>query len=112
LPHFGIVEPCFMALSIEKIKKIAFLARLNLTPDEEARHAETISAVLDYMKLLDEVDTEKIEPTYTVTGLINIVRDDKPEPSLNKEQLICAMPKVKAGLLEVPGVFKNEDNSL
>lgn len=106
---FGIVEPYIMVLSIEEIKKIASLARIYLTPKEEARHAETISAVLDYMELLGEVDTEKVKPTFSVTGLINIVRDDESKLSLNKEQLICAMPKVKAGLLDVPGVFKNDN---
>jgi len=100
-----------MALSIEEIKKIASLARIALTPKEEARHAETISAVLDYMELLSEVDTEKIKPTFSVAGLNNIARDDESELSLNKELLIRAMPKVKANLLEVPGVFKNDDNS-
>lgn len=100
-----------MALSKNEIKKIASLARIDLTPEEEERHAETISAVLEYMELLNEVNTDKVEPTFQVTGLEGIVREDLPEPSINKEMLVCAMPKTKAGLLEVPGVFKNIDNS-
>ena len=43
-----------MALSLDEVRKIAKLARLNLTPAEEKRHAETISVVLDYMKILNE----------------------------------------------------------
>jgi aspartyl-tRNA(Asn)/glutamyl-tRNA(Gln) amidotransferase subunit C len=99
-----------MALTKDEIKKIASLARINLTPEEETRHAETISAVLGYVELLNEIDTDKVEPTFQVTGLHGIVREDVAEVSINKKELMELMPKVKAGLLDVPGVFKNEDN--
>ncbi len=97
-----------MPISISEIKKIATLARLELTDKEEQRHAETISAVLDYMKILNEVDIKGIEPTAQVTGLTNIYRDDVAVRAYNKDALMSAMPEVENSELKVPGVFAEE----
>lgn len=99
-----------MALTIGEIKKIASLARIELSAAEEKRHAETISAVLAYMKVLGEVDTAGIEPTAQVTGLDNVYREDEASSSAIKEDLIKAMPDVYAGELRVPGVFENSES--
>lgn len=94
-----------MALTNQEIKKIARLARINLTPEEECRHAETISAVLDYMKILNEVDTKNIEPTAQVTGLKNVIREDGATKCPSAKELMDQMPKVCDNKLSVPGVF-------
>ena len=97
-----------MALSIEEVRKIARLARINLSAEEEKRHAETISAVLDYMKILNEVDTEHIIETSQVTGLQNVVRQDEIKESANIKEIISQMPKIEENELVVPAVFENE----
>lgn len=98
-----------MSITIEEVRKIAKLARLELTPAEEQRHAETISVVLDYMKILNEVDTEGVEPTAQVTGLLNITRVDKAVDCKIIKELLAQMPKVKMEELVVPGVFNEEE---
>lgn len=95
-----------MAISREEVKKIASLARLNLTAEEETRHAETISAVLDYMEILNQLKTKNVEPTFQVTGLKNIYREDKAIRSDNQKELLAEMPKTKKEQLVVPGVFE------
>ncbi len=95
-----------MPLSIAEVKKIAQLARIKLTPDEEKRHAETISAVLDYMKILNEVDTKGVEQTSQVTGLEDVVREDAPRDCEFKKEIIEQMPDVRENELVVPGVFE------
>jgi len=95
-----------MSISIEEVKKIAELARLELTPAEEKRHAETISAVLDYMNILNEVKTDHVAPTFQVTGLENITRDDVVKVSAVRDELIMQMPAVENEELVVPGVFE------
>ncbi len=94
-----------MSISIEEVKKIAELARLELAPEEEKRHAETISAVLDYMKILNEVDTTNVEPTFQVTGLENVYREDVVVESKLRDKLLKQMPEVEMEELVVPGVF-------
>jgi aspartyl-tRNA(Asn)/glutamyl-tRNA(Gln) amidotransferase subunit C len=98
-----------MAITLDEIKKIAALARIELTPEEEQRHAETISVVLDYMKVLNEVNTDKIAATSQVTGLTNVYREDKAAIATNKDELIACMPEVYASELKVPGVFAEEE---
>ncbi|MEK9175690.1 MAG: Asp-tRNA(Asn)/Glu-tRNA(Gln) amidotransferase subunit GatC, partial [Patescibacteria group bacterium] len=66
---------------MEDVRKIARLARLELSSAEEKRYAETISVALDYMKILNEVDTEGVEITSQVTKLQNITREDIPRDS-------------------------------
>jgi aspartyl-tRNA(Asn)/glutamyl-tRNA(Gln) amidotransferase subunit C len=96
-----------MSLTKEEVKKLAQLARINLTDDEQARYAETISAVLEYMKILNEVDTTGIEPTLQVTGLEGVVRDDEVKNSSISKELVGQMPMREDDELVVPGVFEN-----
>ena len=101
-----------MSITIEEVKKIAQLARIKLSPDEEKRHAETISAVLDYMKILNEVDTGGVEQTSQVTGLENVMREDTSRDCEIKKEIIQQMPEVRENELVVPGVFENMDEEL
>lgn len=99
-----------MKLSSEEVRKIAQLARVEVTAAEEDRYAETISAVLEYMKILNEVETDHVEPTFQVTGLHDIVREDTvvaAAPGV-RQKLISQMPAVEMEELEVPGVFSGD----
>ena len=96
-----------MSLTTEEIKKIALLARIELTADEEKRYAQTISAVLDYMKILNEVDTEGVPITAQVTGLEDVFREDKERDSGRQAKIMGQMPKTENGELVVPGVFED-----
>lgn len=95
-----------MAITREEIKKVADLARLSLTEQEETRYAETISAVLEYMTILNEVDTTGVEITAQVTGLENVVREDVVVQSVDPARLMKRMPQVQNNELVVPGVFE------
>lgn len=96
-----------MSLSIEEIKKIASLARIDLTLEEEKRYADTISAVLDYMTILNEVNTDGVDATSQVTGLEDVYREDEPRDSGIQKKLLAQMPQVEAGELVVPEVFED-----
>ena len=95
-----------MPLSIDEIRKIASLARLKLNSEEEKRYAVTISAVLDYMKILNEVNTTGVEPTFQVTGLEDVYREDVAQDSGRQAKILAAMPEVENGELVVPEVFE------
>ena len=64
-------------ISPEELLKLAQLARLKLTEEEIERLPNELSAILEYVKQLDKVDTSGLEPTYQVTGLKNITRTDE-----------------------------------
>ncbi len=66
----------YMSLTIEEVEHIAELARLELTDTEKSRYREQLSAVLDYFKDLQSVDTNQISPSFSVTQ-----SQDSPDPS-------------------------------
>ena len=66
-----------MTLSKEEVKRIAYLARLGLTDDELEKFAGQLTGILDYVDMLNEVDTENVEPTSQVTGLESVMEDDE-----------------------------------
>ncbi|HRY36938.1 MAG TPA: Asp-tRNA(Asn)/Glu-tRNA(Gln) amidotransferase subunit GatC [Candidatus Magasanikbacteria bacterium] len=94
-------------ITLEDVKKIANLAKISLTSEEEKRHTETISVVLDYMQILNEVDTEKVEPTFEVNDLKNVWRNDEIKKCSFNQELVKQFPEKYAGMLVVPGVFEN-----
>lgn len=59
------------------IQHIASLARINLTEKEKEKMKSELSAILKYVEQLNTVNTEKAEPLYQVTGLVNSVRSDE-----------------------------------
>jgi len=97
-----------MKLSIDGIDHIATMARLDLTDEEKAMYAEQLSAVLDYVGMLSEVDTSEVIETCQVTGLQDVVREDLVIESdeLTRERLIEQFPHKVGKLLKVRAVFE------
>ncbi len=97
-----------MKLDIKDIEDIAELARLHLTEDEKARYAGTLSVVLDYVEMLNEVDTTGVEETCQVTGLEDVVREDVAEACDEdaRKNIVEQFPSKMGNLLKVKAVFK------
>lgn len=72
----------------EEVKHIAKLARLPLTKEELKKFQFQLSEILEYMKILNKVNTDSVEPTTQITGLKNILREDKISPSLPPEKAL------------------------
>jgi len=64
------------ALTSDQVRHIAKLARLTLTKEEEERYAGQLTSILQYVDMLQEVETKNVEPTAQVTGLTNSFRPD------------------------------------
>ena len=80
-----------MAVSIEDVRRVAALARLELTPDEQERLTTELSSILDYMEKLNELDTEGVEPTAHVTpkqGPIQVDASDRCDAVLELRSLL------------------------
>lgn len=65
-----------MELSQEQVRHIAKLARLGLTDDEVKKFSTQLTNILQYVEVLNEVDTTGVEMTNQVTGLKNVMRED------------------------------------
>jgi aspartyl-tRNA(Asn)/glutamyl-tRNA(Gln) amidotransferase subunit C len=98
-------------LTIEEVKKIAKLSQLNLSNDEVVKFQGQLSEVLNYIDILNEINTDKIEPTSQVTGLENIGRDDEIKDSLSLEEALSGSFETEKKMFATKAVFKNNDES-
>ena len=98
-----------MALTIDEVRHIATLARLQLSAAEEKRYSEQLSAILDYAARLTEVDTADIPPTATVLPLLAPLREDVIRSSPPREIMMQNAPSQEEGMFRVPPVFDAED---
>lgn len=94
-----------MKLTTDQVKKVAKLADLPLTPEEEGKYSEQLSAILEYVDQLNQVDTLGVEPTFNVTGLSNVMREDETVASLLQEDALSNASKQKDFMFETKGVF-------
>ncbi len=76
-------------LNKDQVKHIAKLARLGLTEAEVEKFAPQLSSILEYVAVLEEVNTDKVEGTSQVTGLQSVTRKDEVKRFTNKEELLA-----------------------
>ncbi len=98
-----------MTLAREEVKKIAQVARLKLTGEDEERLARELGAALDFVQTLEnEKGLAREEPTYQVTGLKNVYRGDEERvasETLTPSQVLANAPQKKDGYFQVPPVL-------
>lgn len=95
-----------MALTREQVKHVADLAKLGLTEEEIELYREQLSAILDYFAALQRLDTSTIPPTATVLPLRNVMREDRPGPSLPQEDALANAPATSDGYFQVKAVLE------
>lgn len=94
-----------MKLTKDQVKHVAKLANLPLSEGEEEKYADQLSETLKYIEQLNEIDTANIEPTHSVTGLSNVMRPDKTEPSLSQEEALQNAKSIESGQFKVKAIF-------
>ena len=87
------------------VQKIAALARLRLTPDEQERLGRQFQQILDYIDQLNQLDTEAVEPTSHVLPLKNVFREDRVEVRFPEADLLGLAPASFKGHYEVPKII-------
>ena len=94
-----------MALSHEEVRRIAELAKLDLTEDEVTLYAGQLSDILQYFEKLQELDTSHVEPTASVLPLKNVLRPDVAGKPLTPERVIANAPDAKDNQFRVSAVL-------
>lgn len=93
----------------KEIKVLEKLCRISLTEEEEKKFAETLGNVLDYIKKLDEVDTEGVEPcSHVIAGIKAPLREDEPQRLIPREDFLKGAPEHVGGMVKVPTIIKDE----
>lgn len=84
------------------VKKVAKLANLTLSPEEEAEFDTQLNEVVGYIEKLNSVDTSNVAPTAQVTGLTNRLRNDNfSDDTLSQEEALSGGKKTHNGLFVV-----------
>jgi len=95
-----------MAITRGEILHIAKLARLNLNENEIDKFTGQFQDILGYIDMLNELDTDDVLPTSQVTGLLNVMREDKETRFSDKESLLnCSNLPKERGQIKVKSVF-------
>lgn len=96
-----------MKLTKPQVKHISELARLDLSNEEIAKFRRQLSSILEYVELLNEVDTSNVEQTAQTTGLKSVFHDDKPqkEQCLTQEEVLSNAPEKQEGYVETKAVL-------
>ncbi|MEM1241587.1 MAG: Asp-tRNA(Asn)/Glu-tRNA(Gln) amidotransferase subunit GatC [Cyanobacteria bacterium P01_H01_bin.26] len=92
-------------IDLEQVRKVALLARLELTEAEEQQFTAQLSGILDYVEQLNELDTEDIEPTTRAIELSNITRQDDLQPFEARESILDIAPDREDDFFKVPKIL-------
>src|SRR5512136_2767992 len=96
-----------MALSIEEVRRIAALARLRLSTEEEERLAGELSAILDYVRQLEALDVSGVEPmTHALAAAETPFREDAVTPGLPPGEALANAPARAGTCFQVPRIIE------
>lgn len=90
------------------IKHIAKLANLPLKEEEIEKFEKQINAILEYVEILKKVDLENTRETSQITGLEDVEREDKAQPSLSQKQAISGAKNIHNGLFKVKAILEED----
>jgi len=93
-----------MKVDEKLVREIASLARLDLTKEETEMFVSQFKDILDYVSILNEVDTENVPPAYLSSANKNIPREDEIEASAATDEFISNAPQSKDGYVLIPRV--------
>jgi aspartyl-tRNA(Asn)/glutamyl-tRNA(Gln) amidotransferase subunit C len=100
------MEMTAMSLTLADIKKIAHLARLNLSADDMTLYHTQLSRILDFIEQMNQVDTDHVTPLAHPFDLEQRLRPDIVTESNQREKFQQIAPQVEAGLYLVPQVIE------
>ena len=94
-----------MSISREEVRKVAQLARLILDDVQLEHMTQQMGNVLGYMDLLNEADTEGVQPMAHPMDVSDAFREDVARPSLPREEALSNAPNQDGECYRVPAVL-------
>jgi aspartyl-tRNA(Asn)/glutamyl-tRNA(Gln) amidotransferase subunit C len=95
-------------ITVDEVERVARLARLAPSPIQTANLARDLSAILDYVTQLSEVDTSDVPATAHALLQVAPFREDRVIPGLTREDALAAAPSAHDGGFAVPKVLEVE----
>lgn len=94
-----------MKINVNDVEHVAKLARLYLSEKDKENYSHTLNDILEYMDVLNKVDTSEVEPTAHVLPLKNVFREDVVKECLDKKLALFNAPEEEDGCFKVPRII-------
>lgn len=95
-----------MKLTEQQVQHVARLARLALTPDEFSKYGAQLSAILDAVDALSQVDTTGIAPTSVIGASTLHLREDVVAGEVGAQTALANAPRVEGSSFAIPKVIE------
>ncbi len=92
-------------LDRDQVRKVATLARLALTEEEEERFTTQLGSILEYFEQLNELDTANVPPTARAIDASNVMRQDKLDSWTEREAILECAPDRDGDFFKVPKIL-------
>ena len=92
-------------ISLDEVRHVAKLARLELTDEEITTLQGELSALLDHVERVRSLDTADVPPTAHPLPLRNVLRPDEVRPGLDREEVLAVAPAVESDRFLVPSIL-------
>lgn len=96
-------------IDAQEVRKVAKLARLDLTEAEIKEFTSQLGAILEYVEKMNELDTAAVEPLAHCLPIHNVFRADQVQESLGTERTLANVPQRDGPFFKVPKIL--EDSS-
>ena len=84
---------------------VASLAKVEIKPEEAKKFKEEFKKILEYFNILDEAKIE-LEPTFHVLPICNVFREDKPEQSFPRNEILKNAKHKEEGYFKGPKIVE------
>ncbi len=95
-------------ISREQVHKVAHLARLELTEQEETEFTTQLGSILNYFEQLSELDTSQVKPTTRAIEVTNVTRLDELQPFSERESILALAPEIDGDFFKVPKILSDD----
>ena len=95
-------------ITIDEVKRIAKLSKLEISDSDLNYYAEEMDKIIDYFKILSEVDTSDISEMTHIADTKNITREDQPGKCIKNSELIDNCPDSFGQFIKVPKISDKE----
>jgi aspartyl-tRNA(Asn)/glutamyl-tRNA(Gln) amidotransferase subunit C len=94
-----------------QVRKVAKLSRLDLTEAEIEAFTGQLSAILDYVEKMNELDTDDVEPLAHCLPISNVLREDRAKDSLGAEKALANAPQRDGNFFKVPKILDDSSGA-
>lgn len=91
-------------IETKDVEHVAKLARLEITEEEKPKFARQLGDILKYVEMMNEVNTEGVEPMSHSIDFFNVMREDVKQYEQTREELMSNAPDVESDFFKVPKI--------